>query len=189
MLNVVTPIGGMAMQQTWQKLVGTLNSLATLPKWFHGRCSGHSTWAISCHISGAVWWETPSRGTPSTHAVPTPCSCSCRESQSSGYRFVRPPFPSHWYCLSWKYILPITIGNVHKINRSYPTLPFAAINSCLRNTFNSLKKSTFRSSGQPFIGREEEYTESHCGFLSLVDVPGIFLPVSSCTHQQYPVDR
>lgn len=32
MLNVVIPIGGMAMQQTWQKLVGTLNSLATLPK-------------------------------------------------------------------------------------------------------------------------------------------------------------
>lgn len=57
-----------------------------------------------------------------------------------------------------------------------------------RKSFKSRRNSVLYGSGHPFIGRVDTI-ESHCGRLSLVDVPGIFLPVSSCTHQQYPVDR
>lgn len=64
---------------------------------------------------------------------------------------------------------------------SYPALALFAI-CALKNSFNSLRNSNFRGSGHPFIGLVELIAQS--GRPSLIDVPGIFLPVSSCTHQQ-----
>lgn len=53
---------------------------------------------------------------------------------------------------------------------------------CRRNSFSSRRNSCFFGSGQPFIGRVV-FTEQ-LGRASLTDVPGMFLPVSSLTHQQ-----
>lgn len=53
-----------------------------------------------------------------------------------------------------------------------------------KNALSSFKNSFFLFSGHPFIGLDNGNTESHFGLSFLVDVPGIFFPVSSCTHQQ-----
>lgn len=64
------------------------------------------------------------------------------------------------------------------MRKTYPVFPFEAI-SALKNSFNSFKKAFFFTSGQPFIGLDGGVIASHCGLISFVDVPGIFLPESS----------
>lgn len=55
-----------------------------------------------------------------------------------------------------------------------------------KNSIKSFKKTVFFGSGHPFMGRFGVGIRSHFGTAFLTDVPGIFFPVSSCTHQQYP---
>lgn len=68
-------------------------------------------------------------------------------------------------------------------------LPLVISAICVwRNCIRSLRKTLFLSSGHPFIGLLTMVSWSHFGVPFLTDVPGIFFPVSSCTHQQYPAD-
>lgn len=68
-------------------------------------------------------------------------------------------------------------------SETYPTDVVVVVETCDRkNSLSSLRNSSFRGSGHPFIGLEIFIAQS--GRPSLIDVPGIFLPVSSWTHQQ-----
>lgn len=53
-----------------------------------------------------------------------------------------------------------------------------------KNSIKSLRKAVFFGSGHPFMGLFGAGIKSHFGVAFRTDVPGIFLPVSSWTHQQ-----